>query len=287
MRIGVGVSSRGDDALRFAERARQAEEMGFDTVLLSDHIVNPVTVQSRYPYSRDGQFGSGADAPWVDVLVSMAYLAATTTTIELASGVLILPLREPLALAKQLASIDVLSSGRVVLGVGAGWMREEFEALGVAFSDRGPRTDDYIALLRCAWGGEIESFTGRTYRVDTPIRLAPRPAHDIPILIGGISDAALRRAGSIGDGWYGLFPDPPGVGEVAERIAVMRKAAESAGRDPLKLRVMISLGRIEDLSSLVTAAAELAGIGVNQIVVRNNLMDYDAMPQLVEQIHSL
>ena len=108
MRIGVGVSSRGDDSFDFSARALRAEELGFDTALLSDHVVSPIAVNSQYPYSNDGRLGSGPDAPWVDVLASMSYLAATTTAIEIASGVLILPLREPLALAKQLATIDVL-----------------------------------------------------------------------------------------------------------------------------------------------------------------------------------
>ena len=166
-------------------------------------------------------------------------------------------------------------------------MREEFDAIGVDFATRGRRTDDYIRVVREAWTGEITQFDGQTYRIDTHIRMAPRPAHDIPILVGGSTDAALRRAGALGDGWYGLFAEPPSGEEVRERLSVMRLSADTAGRDFASLRKVVSLGRIGTPDELVAAAATLAEAGVDQIVVRSGFLERASTSQLVARIHSI
>ena len=163
MRIGAKVPNFGPLVAErgFAALAGELEAVGFDSLWLSDHVVIPTDPASRYPFSADGKASSRPGTPWFDALVSLAQLAAATTQVEIGIGVLVLPLREPVTLAKQLASIDVLAGGRVTLGVGAGWLAEEFAALGVPFSSRGARMDEAIDVLRAVWTGSPEPYRER------------------------------------------------------------------------------------------------------------------------------
>ena len=198
------------------------------------------------------------------MVIAMAYAASATHRIEIASGVLVLPLREPLALAKQIASIDAMSGGRVSLGIGAGWLAEEFEALGVDFASRADRTDDYIAVLRQAWTGHIRDFVGKTYRVQGDVRLNPRPAHDIPIIVGGTSTPALSpcRASWRRMVWIVLRRTNDGTRFRDARHPERKRRAE--GRDPSTMRFIASLNRASDAFFKCGQRNDLKSVGVGR-----------------------
>jgi probable F420-dependent oxidoreductase len=230
----VGPAVTGEGA---AELGRAAEAAGFDSLWTVEHVVVPAGYESAYPYSRSGKMAGGMeDFDLPDPLVWLSYVAAATTTLRLATGIVILPQRNPLILAKEAASLDVLSGGRFVLGVGAGWLAEEFAALGVPFEDRGDRTDEYIRALRVLWSEGPATFEGETATFG-PVYSRPRPVQGtIPIVIGGHSKRAARRAGELGDGF---FPNDPSYERVAELIAHARRCAEDAGRDPEALEITV------------------------------------------------
>jgi probable F420-dependent oxidoreductase len=214
-----------------AELAETAEQLGFDALWVSEHVVFPGRIESPYPYSDDGQFPKGGqvlDAP--DPFIWLSYVAARTSRIRLGTGVLVLPQREPFVVAKQVASLDVLSEGRVELGIGVGWMAEEFEVLGASFKDRGRRTDEYVAVMRRLWAEAPTSFSGEYVSFEDCTSL-PHPVQPdgVPIIVGGDTAIAARRAGRLGDGW---FPGKLGPDELEPLIEVLRDAAFEAGRDP-------------------------------------------------------
>lgn len=214
-----------------ADLAQAAEELGFTSLWMPEHVVIPTEMKSLYPYSPDGKMSAGAmtvDAP--DPLMWLAFVAARTSRIRLCTGVLVLAQRSPLVVAKQAATLDVLSQGRAVLGVGSGWLAEEFAALGVPFSERGRRLDEYITVLRALWAEQPTTFHGEFVDFDKCLSLPhPVQAGGIPIVVGGDSDRAARRAGELCDGWFPGLADPAAL---APRVELMRNAADKAGRDP-------------------------------------------------------
>jgi len=202
-----------------------------------------------------------AQADWLDPLIALSFAAAATSTIRLATGVLLLPEHSPLLLAKQVASLDVLSRGRLSLGVGVGWSRKEFDALGVPFERRGARADEYLAAMRTVWRDDVASFAGEFVSF-VDVRVNPRPVRDrrIPIVVGGNSDAALRRAARLADGWYGFNLD--GTEHVHERLERLRRSCEQASRDPAEVDVAVALagGGPHDHE-------RLAALGVGELVL--------------------
>lgn len=248
----AGPAARPQHATALAELA---EENGFESLWTVEHVVVPRDYASEYPYAKDGRMPGGEEVDIPDPLIWLAHVAAVTKRIRLATGILILPQRNPVILAKSVATLDLLSEGRVTLGVGVGWLAEEFAALGVPFEDRGRRTDDYIGALRALWSdgdGNYEGeFTSFQRLVSKP---QPAQAGGPPIVIGGHSDAAARRAGRLGDGF---FPGARGREELTRLIEVMRRAATEAGRDPDSIE--ITAGGRPDLET-VRAWADL-GVG--------------------------
>jgi probable F420-dependent oxidoreductase len=236
-----------------------AEHAGYESVWVVEHVVIPKGYESTYPYSRSGKMLGGAeDFDIPDPLVWLSFAAAVSTTIKLATGVLILPQRNPVILAKEVASLDVLSGGRVILGVGSGWLEEEFRTLGASFDDRGARADEYIRVLRTLWSDEVASFAGDFVSFDE-VYLRPRPVNrSVPIVIGGHSKRAARRAGELGDGFY---PASAAVDELPGLVALARETAERAGRDPAALE--ITMGSRPDAASV----ERLAAAGVDRVVV--------------------
>ncbi len=256
--LGIGTGARRDviDAV-----AAAAEACGFATLWWGEHVVMVDRPVSRYPYSADGRIAVPSEADWLDPLVGLSFAAAATERIRIATGVLLLPEHNPVLLAKQAASLDVLSGGRLTLGVGVGWSREEFAALGVPFERRGARAAEYAAAMRALWREDVASFDGEFVSFET-VRVNPKPAggDTLPIVLGGNSDAALRRAASWGDGWYGF--NLAGVDAVRERLAVLGELCREAGRELAELYLAIALeaGRPADL-------AALAELGVSECVL--------------------
>jgi probable F420-dependent oxidoreductase len=270
LRIGAKVPNSGPLP---AERgigamAAELEQAGFDSLWVSDHVVMPAVVSSRYPFAADGRATWPADTPYIDAMIALTAIAAATHRARIGTAVLVLPLRQPVVLAKQAASIDVLSGGRLELGVGAGWLAEEFAALEVPFAGRGGRLDEWIEIARAVWTGAPAPYAGRHYTRPGGLHSGPAPLHSIPLLIGGHSDAARARAAR-GDGWLAqqsaaaLDPD-----ELAAWIGAMRAAAAAAGRDPGPLRAVLRIVDSAHRAGPVAAALPaLARAGVTEIIV--------------------
>lgn len=216
--------------------AQAAEAAGFDSIWTVEHVVVPQGYQSRYPYSPTGRMGSGLeDFPIPDPLIWLAYIASATRTIKLGTAILILPQRNPVITAKAVATLDHMAGGRrVLLGIGVGWLAEEFATLGVPFEDRGARADDYVGAMRALWSQECASYHGRFVSFDDVFCRPLPPDRRIPIVVGGDTPAAARRAGRLGDGYF------PARGAPGELFDEMRRAAESAGRDPGGIEITVA-----------------------------------------------
>ncbi len=250
------------DPMWMAGFARTAEDVGFESIYVVEHVVVPVGYAQRYPYAATGRMPLPDDCAIPDPLELLAYLAAITDRLVLATGILVLPEHNPLILAKRLATIDALSGGRMRLGIGVGWMQEELEAVGIDFTTRGARTDELIDAMRALWTGEPASHAGEFFSFDQAIsRPPPVQSGGIPIHVGGHSRAAARRAGSRGDGFQPLGLDGD---ELADRVAVMRAAATAAGRDPDRLELSLG-GLLDQLDADAIDRAEQQG--AHRIVV--------------------
>lgn len=203
------------------------EERGFESIWVPEHVVLFDDYESQYPYAEDGKFPGGGDTGLLEPLTALTYLAAVTDRVRLGTGICLVPQRNPVYTAKQVADLDVLSGGRVDFGIGIGWLKEEFDALNVPFANRGRRTDEYLEIMRSLWTEETSSYEGTTYTLP-PTRLYPKPVQTpLPIHVGGESDAALRRAARLGQGWY-TFNRPPG--DVAPSLARLDEALSAEGR---------------------------------------------------------
>jgi len=244
---------------------RNAESTGFESVSVVEHVVVPAGFAEDYPYSATGRWPLPVDCELPDPLELLAFLAARTERIVLTTGILIGPVHHPLTLAKRLATIDVLSGGRMRLGVGVGWMREEVEALGVDFVSRGRRLDESIDLMRALWSDDEVTFHGEFFDVDRAVS-RPRPVRPggVPIHIGGHSPAAARRAGRRGDGFQPIGLDPS---LLAERLDLMRRTAEEIGRDPGAIGVTLGAAldgfderQLEELRSRGATRIQLSAV---------------------------
>jgi probable F420-dependent oxidoreductase len=244
LRFGFSLQGRGVLAGREAitTLAKRAETLGYDSIWVTDRLLIPVQSRSAYPYSPTGAFPLGPDEPWLEPLTALTYLATVTERIQVGTSVLVIPYRNPIHTAKALATADCLSNGRVILGAGVGWWREEFLALGIPFEDRGARTVEYLRLMRAIWTSPRVAFEGRFIRVAEAGGVRPHPARrpGIPIWIGGHSQAALRRVVEVGDGWHPLGLRPP-VGlhppELQARVRRLKEMTAAAGRDPASLAI--------------------------------------------------
>jgi probable F420-dependent oxidoreductase len=265
MRFGIVFAntmrwSAGPGAL---EAAKAAEAAGFESVWTVEHVVYPDDYGSKYPYAEGGKMPALASTPIPDPLVWLAYVASATTTLRLATGILILPQRNPLVLAKELATLDHLSGGRVELGIGVGWLQEEFDALGIPWERRGARTDEYVAAMRTLWAEDSVSFKGDFTSFER-VSSNPKPAQGmVPIVVGGHSRAAAERAGRLGDGF---FPGKGSPAELVELFDVVRQSAADAGRDPEAIEFTCGTAGIFG-DDPVGAVEELAAIGVSRLVV--------------------
>lgn len=206
--------------------ARICEDVGFHGAFVSDHVVHPDRFEPRYPYAPDGRPMFDASAPWPDPWAAIAAMATATTRLHFTTGVYVAPLRHPLETAKSVGVTSLLAGGRVALGVGIGWMREEFEILGRDFHTRGRRLDESIEIWRKAWTGEAFEHRGEFFDVPR-VTMSPAPAARIPIWVGGASDAALRRAAR-NDGWFSTGNDPAEVPGILQKLERFRREHDNA-----------------------------------------------------------
>ena len=257
MEFGFGVPTRGplSAPVTMAALAAKGEELGFGFVNVSDHLVIPRNIDSIYPYNESGEFAGGDSGECLDQLTTLAFLAGNTSKVKLLSSVMVLPHRPPVLTAKMLATIDVLSSGRLILGCGVGWMREEFEALGAEpFDERGAVGSEYIRIFKELWTSDGPSFDGK-YASFSDVSFAPKPVQKPhpPIWVGGESPPALRRAALLGDAWYPIGTNPAfPVGtleqysQYADRV---RDYAQRGGRDPAELDFAYSANWFDDTAA--------------------------------------
>jgi probable F420-dependent oxidoreductase len=263
MRFGLAfASSIGIDFAGALEVCRRAEAAGFESVWGGEHVILPSTIESKYPYTADGKIPAEPETPIPDPLIWLAFAAAAAPTLRLGTCILIVPQRNPVILAKELATLDTLSGGRVELGLGVGWLKEEFDALGVPWERRGARNDEYIAAMRALWAGPHAEFHGEF--VDfAPVTCSPRPVKgSIPIIVGGDTDAAVQRVVRIADGYFPGEGDPARLGALVGKV---RAAAERAGRDPAGIEINAMFG--QQMMDPIAGTEQLARIGVDRCMV--------------------
>lgn len=264
MRFGIayaniGHFSRPDGAVALATAAEAA---GFESLWTVEHVVVPHGYASTYPYAQDGKMPGGEEFPIPDPLVWLTWVGAHTTTLLLGTGVLVLPQRNPVVLAKEVATLDVMSGGRVLLGVGVGWLEEEFAVIGASFPDRGRRTDEYVEAMRALWSEDMATFSGDTVSFRQAI-LRPRPVNGrVPVIIGGHTPAAARRAGRLGDGFF------PAKGDLPALLDELRAAAERAGRDPADVEITwTGASVLAGGEQAVDEVGRLAELGVARLMI--------------------
>lgn len=234
MEFGVflPISGRAAGPETLMEAARQAEALGYSSVWAADRIIIPWKINTLYPYSTDQRFIVPPDRPFLEPLTCLAFLASCTKRIRLGMSVLVLPYRHPVYSAKVATTIDQLSKGRLILGVGVGWMAEEFHALGLPFKERGPMSDEQLRIIKLLWGEKNPSFEGRYYHF-SEIAFYPKPLQEprIPLWVGGEGVPSQRRAAFYGDAWFPYFVRIP-ARELASRFDNVRRWAAEAGREP-------------------------------------------------------
>jgi probable F420-dependent oxidoreductase len=279
MRFGLMYANAGPFAYpeMLTHLATTAERVGIESIWAVEHVVIPVGYKSTYPYDPSGKIPAPEQIPMPDPLIALTYAAAVTTTLKLATGILILPQRHPLYVAKEVASLDVLSHGRVILGIGVGWLEEEFQALGIPFAERAARTAEMVRAVRSLWKDEAEPFSGRFFRWGK-LESHPKPVQKpgVPIVVGGHTELAARRAARYGDGFF------PGVSDDAALVrllGIMREECGKLGRDPASIEV--TSGRtVPDLEGV----KRLQDLGVSRFMVPPPGFDPESITQGLERL---
>jgi len=281
MKFGIMFASVGAFATAegAATIATAADEMGLESIWSVEHVVIPDGYQSRYPYNESGRLplAEGADIP--DPLIWLAYVAGVTRRIRLATGILIVPQRNPLVLAKECASLDRLSGGRFELGIGVGWLAEEFQALGVPFEDRGARTDEYCEAMLALWGQEKATYHGRYVDFDGAISRPKPTGGSVPIIVGGHSPAAARRAGRYGTGF---FPVSASDDALPRLFDLMKAEARAHGRDGDAIEV--TAGNWSPRRGTLDQVKELEDLGISRLIVAPPTANLDNMREAMEQL---
>jgi probable F420-dependent oxidoreductase len=263
MNFGLFFANAGpfSDPATFEALVRSADETGFESIWTVEHVVVPVGYESRYPYSPSGRMPGPESAPIPDPLVALSYAAAISKRLRLATGIVILPQRHPVYVAKEFASLDLLSGGRAILGVGIGWLEEEFRVVGVPFRERAARTEESVRAIRSLWKDEPEAFEGRFYRWP-PVQSNPKPVQKpgVPIVVGGHVEGAARRAARIGDGF---FPANSEVGTLTGLLDALRDECGKVGRDPAQIEITTTSGGTPDLD----AVRRYEDLGVSRLAI--------------------
>ena len=274
-----GVAATRETLLGFA---RRAEALGYDSLWVSDHIVLPWRIESRYPYNATGDFPLPPATDFLEPLTALSLVAAVTERIALGTSVMVLPHRHPVLAAKMLATLDHLAPGRVILGAGVGWMREEIELFGVPHGRRGAWSDEAIRVMRACWSDEHVRFHGEFFTIDD-VACRPRPARGtIPIWIGGHTARALRRVATLADGWHAAFPTPAAM---ADGMKLLKDECARAHRDPSTVTVSARMGLSakRPASELVEEIHALQRIGVHHLIVEPAVKDLTTMVATIER----
>ncbi|MDA0977727.1 MAG: LLM class F420-dependent oxidoreductase [Proteobacteria bacterium] len=263
MKVGLAfASSIAVDGAAALDICRRADSLGFESVWGGEHVIIPDEIVSKYPYTADGKIPAEPDTPVPDPLIWLAFAAAAAPNLRLGTCILIVPQRNPLILAKELATLDQLSGGRVELGLGVGWLKEEFDALGVPWERRGARNDEYIEAMRELWKAPHASFEGEFVNFDK-VTCSPRPVSgNIPVIVGGDSKAAINRAVRLADGY---FPGEGDINRLRDLLGRVRQAAEEAGRDPASLEINTMFGA--QMADPEKGIAEMREAGVDRIMI--------------------
>jgi probable F420-dependent oxidoreductase len=272
MKIGVQIPNNSEKPreIGLTNMGRLAEDAGADSLWVNDHLLMVEGGRSPYPFTPDGGIPWPMDLPWYECLTAASFLAATTSSCRIGTSVLILPQRNVLELAKTSATLDALSGGRFVLGIGVGWFAEEIEALGYRFETRGQRTDEMIEVLRRCWTGKPQPFEGKEIVVHEDLVFEPRPSqpNGPPILVGGMSRAALRRAALRGDGWLAFQREELNTARLADLLEALDNLREEAGRldDPFSnvMRLHTSPGIAPRLPEFAIRVQEL---GFDELII--------------------
>jgi probable F420-dependent oxidoreductase len=265
---------------QWIELTKVAEAAGFDQISLSDHIFYPGTLDSSYPYTRSGRPMFPPETPWPDVWVMTGALAAVTERITFSTHVYVLPVRNPFVVAKAVGTAAYVSGGRVLLGVGAGWMREEFVQLEQRFERRGARMEEQIEVLRALWRGGMVEHHGEFYDFD-PVEMSPAPPAPVPILIGGHTEIALRRAARVGDGWMGVYYGVDELLAYVDKLQGYRYEYGTADR-PFEIQAAIV-----DQMPTPDVCAKLSDAGVTAIITSAWLMEGHQFASLADNARAL
>ncbi len=272
MKFGVAFANVGPfvQPEEAAFLAKSCEEAGIESLWTVEHVAVPTGYHAQYPYSADGRMPGPEDSPIPDPLLWLAYVAAGTKQIKLATGILILPQRHPIYVAKEIATLDVLSAGRVILGIGIGWMEDEFRALGIPFDERVARTEEACAALRTLWKPGAHAFKGEHYAWEA-LESNPKPVQPggVPIVVGGHVLGAARRAARVGDGF---FPMKTGGTRLGELLQALGSECGRIGRDPAKIEVTTSAPGLD-----LDAIRRLEDQGVSRLVLPPPGFNRDAL----------
>ena len=257
--------------------AQMNEEAGMESLWTVEHVVVPEGYKSQYPYSRDGRMPGPENSPIPDPILPLVYAAAFTSKIKLGTGIMILPQRHPFYVAKEVATLDVLSKGRAIFGIGVGWLEEEFNGLGIPFNDRAKRTRESVAALRSLWKADPEAFDGKFYNWG-PMHSNPKPvqAH-LPIVMGGHTDISANRAARYCDGFFPAIADPEKIGHL---IQVLRAECDKLGRDPSEIELSVGAGGID-----LDGVKRLEDMGVARIGVAPAGFDKATLEQGLSAFH--
>ena len=283
MKFGLFFANAGPFSVpeTFEALVQTADEVGIESIWAVEHVVVPVGYESQYPYSKDGRMPGPENSTIADPLIALSYAAALTRNRRLATGVIILPQRHPAYVAKEVATLDVLSRGRAILGVGIGWLQEEFDVLDVPFRERAPRTEESVRAIRSLWGEKAEGFDGDFYRWK-PVESNPKPIRKpgVPIVVGGHVEGAARRAARVGDGF---FPARGGIKGMPGLIQTMSDECGKVGRDPAEIEVTAAEGAVD--LDLVRRYEEM---GVSRLVMPPPAFDPEgikkALPEFAEKM---
>ncbi|MCD6054556.1 MAG: Hydride transferase 1 [Rubrobacteraceae bacterium] len=289
MKIGVKIpndSAKAHD-IGLTNMGRLAEEAGADSLWVNDHLLMVESGRSPYPFTPDGAFPWPMDLPRYECLTAASFLAATTSRCRVGTSVLILPQRNVLELAKTTATLDALSGGRFVLGIGVGWFAEEMEALGYQFDTRGRRTDEMIEVLRHCWTGRPQPFQGKEIAVPEGLIFEPRPSqpNGPPILVGGMSRAALRRAAQRGDGWLAFQRGELDAGQLEDLLETLEDFREKAGRLDESFSHVMQLSSSPGMApGLPEFAVRVQELGFDELIINPPWEDLVQAEELIDQV---